>query len=74
MLRVRAIVKKGRLILDEATELPEGAEVELVAADSANDEPEWSAELDAELLRRYRDTTRGPGISGEELVARLRGR
>ncbi len=29
---LRARVKKGRLVLDEPTELPEGAEVELVVA------------------------------------------
>ena len=73
MLRVRGRVHRGRLVVDEPTELPEGSEVDLVLASEASDD-EWTPELDAELLRRYEDVSSGDHITGDELVARLRAR
>lgn len=41
----QSAVRNGRLVLDEATDLPEGAEIELVPAD-------WWADLDDDERRR----------------------
>jgi hypothetical protein len=43
---LRAIVRNGRLILDEPTDLPEGSEVE-VALVTEEADPELLADLDA---------------------------
>jgi len=43
---LKAVVKNGRLVLDEPTDLPEGAEVE-VAVVLDEDDAELLAELDA---------------------------
>lgn len=74
MLRVRARVSRGRLLVDEPTELPDGSEVELVEAHDLDDADEWPPELGAELVRRYHDVSHGDHISGDELIARLRAR
>lgn len=64
----------GRLVVDEPTELPEGAEVELVAADAGDVADAWSPELDAELARRYREIESGTFHTAEEVLAYLRAR
>jgi len=74
MLRVRARVHHGRLLVDEPTELPEGAEVVLVAADASDVADDWSPELDAELVRRYREVESGTFETAEEVLAYLRAR
>jgi hypothetical protein len=38
MQALRARVRNGRLVLDEPTDLPEGAEVELIPADDMDDD------------------------------------
>jgi hypothetical protein len=35
MQQLKAVVRNGRLVLDEPTDLPQGAEIELVAVDPA---------------------------------------
>jgi hypothetical protein len=70
MLRVRGTVRRGRLVVDDPTELPEGSEVILVTAE----DDEWTPELSTELLRRYEDVSRGGSISGDELISKLRAR
>ena len=37
MIHLKGHVRGGRLLVDEPTDLPEGAEVELIAADSWDD-------------------------------------
>ena len=37
MIRLKGHVRGGRLLVDEPTDLPEGAEVELIGADSWDD-------------------------------------
>ncbi|MGE3172228.1 MAG: hypothetical protein AB7O97_06335 [Planctomycetota bacterium] len=48
MSELRARVRNGRLVLDEATDLPEGTEVELVPAD-------WWDHLSDEDRRKLED-------------------
>jgi predicted DNA-binding antitoxin AbrB/MazE fold protein len=43
---LKAIVRNGRLVLDEPTDLPEGSEVEVALVTEETD-PELLAELDA---------------------------
>ncbi len=47
MIRLKAHVRGGRLLVDEPTDLPEGAEVELIAADS------WDALDDTDRERLH---------------------
>jgi hypothetical protein len=68
MLTVRARVKNGRLVLDEPTDLPEGAEVELEAVGDDLD-PEDRVRLHAALDDELRA---GKGIPGERILAALR--
>ena len=72
MLRVRGRVVRGRLVVDEPTELPEGSEVALVA--ESDDAEDWTPEHDAELLRRYRDVQDGNYLTTDEVLAVLRAR
>lgn len=66
---MRAVVRNGRLQLDEPTTLPEGTVVELDALDADG----WSlAESDAaELLDRAKS---GVSVSAESVFASLRSR
>ena len=71
MLTVRARVKNGRLVLDEPTSLPEGAEVELeVVGDDLDDEDR--ARLHAALDVADDELHAGKGIPGEQVLAALR--
>ncbi len=75
MLNVRGRVRGGRLLVDEPTDLPEGSEVELVAADDVEADLEaWSPELDAELARRYAAARDGEVVSAEDFLEKLRAR
>lgn len=67
MLRVRGRVRRGQIIIDDAPDLPEGSEVELVVLE----EP-WPAELDAELERRFASAAEGDTLEASELIRRLR--
>ena len=73
MLRVRGRVQRGRLVVDEPTELPEGFEVDLFAAEGDDDE-DWAPELDRELVRRYAEAAGGEGLAAEAFLAKLRAR
>lgn len=72
LVALRAIVKDGRLVLDEPTDLPDGTVLELVVDDESGElEPEELGRLNVELkrsaaalgagqLRRWRRTYRPP--------------
>ena len=63
---LRAVVRNGRLVLDEPTDLPEGAEVEVaVVLDDAD--PELLAELDAAA----EDEKAGRLADMKDVIARL---
>ncbi len=68
---LKARVHNGRLVLDEPTNLPEGAEVELVAVDDDFD-PEERARLLAAIDEGIEDFERGDHVDGFELIAQMR--
>lgn len=75
MTDFKARVKNGRLVLDEATDLPEGAEIDLVPADwwDALDERDRVA-LEEELARSNIDAKAGRTVSAADLLRSLRER
>ena len=73
MNRLKAHVRGGRLILDEPTNLPEGAVVELVAADTWDGLDENDrVRLHNALAAADEDVRDGRLVSAEEILAKLR--
>ncbi len=66
MMVVRALVRDGRLIVDEPTDLPEGTELELIVDDAKLSREE------ADELRAIR--ARNAFVSHEEVRAKLAAR
>ena len=66
-----AVVKNGRLVVDEPTDLPEGLEVKLVVADDEF-EPEEKARLLQAIEEGIEDIERGDHMDGFEFIAQLR--
>jgi predicted transcriptional regulator len=77
VLSWKAIVQNGRLVLDEPTELPEGAVIDLIAIDAAAlddlDEEERVA-LHAALAEGIAQDDAGDTIDAGEVLARLQSR
>ncbi len=73
MSTLHARVKGGQIVVEGKTDLPEGTELTLVVVD-ADDEmtSEERADLEAELERGRAAIAAGQGISGAELLARVR--
>lgn len=70
-LRARAI--GGRLVLDEPTSLPDGAEVELIPATDFDDLDEADrVRLHGFLADSIRNHVPGTGVPAGEVLARLR--
>ena len=67
---LRAIVKNGRLILDEPTDLPEGLEVKLVVAEDEF-EPEEKARLLQAIEDGFEDIDKGDYVDGIEFADEL---
>lgn len=78
MMSVKARVRNGRLVLDEPTELPEGAVVELVAIDASDAGDELDAEeraaLHAALEEGHAQADAGDTVEADEVLAALRRR
>jgi len=75
MIRLMARVRGGRLVVDEPTDLPEGAEVELIAADSWDDLDAAERErLHAALAVSENDVHEGRLRSAAKVIADLRRR
>jgi len=73
MQALKARVENGRLKLDEPTDLPEGAEVDVaVLGDDLS--PEERAELHASLDRALDDADAGRGMDAFEFLAQYRAR
>ena len=73
MQALKARVKGGRLVLDEPTDLPEGAEVDIaVLGDDLS--VEERAELHASLDRALADSEAGRGVDLWEYLANFRAR
>ena len=70
MQALKARVRNGRLVLDEPTDLPEGAEVELMPSDDMDDEER--AELNRSLDESMAQVEAGDVVDGREFLASLR--
>jgi hypothetical protein len=74
-MTLRAHVRNGRLVLDEPTDLPEGAEVELVPMDEIDDlDPAERARLHGFLAESIRKHVPGTGTPAAAVLERIRGR
>ena len=73
MHALKAHVKNGRLVVDEPTDLPEGAELEIVVIDDGLS-PDERAELHASLERALDDSEAGRGVDAWEYLAQYRAR
>ena len=71
---LKARVQNGRLVLDEPTDLPEGIEVQLLFADSAEVDDEERRELCAALLEGSDELDAGKGEDLETVLAELEAR
>jgi hypothetical protein len=75
MSGLRAVVKNGRLQLDEPTSLPEGTVLDLVLDDEGDDlDAEQRAALNAAISRAWKSLEEGRGVPADEVLARLRRR
>ena len=75
LMPIKARVRAGRLVVDEPTELPEGAEVELLPLDPGDwlDEADRAA-LHEALRESEADVTGGRLVEAEEILKELRSR
>lgn len=67
---LKAVVKNGRLLVDEPTNLPEGTEVELVVVDDEFDADERARLLEA-IEAGADDFERGDYVDGVEFAKQL---
>ena len=75
MATLKAQVRNGRLVLDEPTELPEGAVVEFTIADDSDDlDDEERAALREALGRSWCSAAAGDTKPAEEILRVLRTR
>jgi len=72
MRALKAHVRGGRLVLDEPTNLPEGAEVRVALVDDDNLEDSERAALHSAILDAERELDSGQGLTEADLWARLR--
>jgi hypothetical protein len=70
---LRARVRKGRIVVDEPTDLPEGTELELVPHVAEDDDmtDEDRIELDAVLLKAHARARVGHTVDAETVLAAL---
>ncbi|MGE0400549.1 MAG: hypothetical protein AB7T06_27820 [Kofleriaceae bacterium] len=73
MQALKVLVKNGRLVVDEPTDLPDGAEVEIVVIDDKLTTEE-RAELHASLDRALDDSEAGEGVDATEYLEQYRAR
>jgi hypothetical protein len=70
---LHARVQNGRVLVDEPTDLPDGAKVELLLLDAAADmDADEHAALEASIRRGLDEADRGELHSVDEVVTRLR--
>lgn len=72
-MTIKARVRKGRLVLDEPTDLPEGTEIELLPLDPGDwlDESDRAA-LHEALRQSQGDVDAGRVVDAEEILRELR--
>ncbi len=71
---LKAVVRNGRIVMDEPTELPEGAVLHMVAVDAFDDMEDDERSRLHESLDAALAEPEEAGIEPAELLARLRGR
>ena len=71
---MKAKVRGGRLVLDEPTDLPEGAEVELVAVVEDELTGDDRRRLDADLARSREQSRAGALIDAHVVLDELEGK
>jgi hypothetical protein len=72
---LRATVQNGRLIVDEATELPDGTVLHLVLDDEGDDlDGDGRRALDAAIAKSVEQAAAGRVVPVDDVLARLRGR
>jgi hypothetical protein len=70
---LRAVVRKGRLVLNEPTDLPEGTVIELSAVDSSDDlDEEERACLHAALEKSWASAKSGRVFPAEQVLRKLK--
>ena len=74
MQPLRAKVRNGRIVLDEPTDLPEGAEVDVTVIDGDDLTAEERAELHASLDRALDDSEAGRMIDAWKFLEEHRAR
>ena len=75
MSAIRAIVRNGRLVIDEPTALPEGTVLNLVVEGEGDDlDDDERALLHEAISEGLRDAQAGRTIPADELLAELRRR
>ena len=73
LMTLKAHVKNGRLLVDEPTQLPEGAEIHLLPLDSGDWlDPADRAALHRALAASQEDVEAGRLIDAEEVLRELR--
>lgn len=71
-MHLRAVVKQGRIVMDEPTELPEGTELVLaVAEDSDGMDDAERARLHESLRRSIAQAKAGQLIDGDKVIGKL---
>lgn len=73
MQALKVQVKNGRLVLDEPTDLPDGAEVEVVVIDDELSADE-RAELHASLDQALAESDAGRAVDAREYLEQYRAR
>ena len=68
----KAHVRSGRLVLDDATNLPEGAEVHVAIVDGDELDDDGRSDLHAAIEASETELDLGLGLSEQELWTRLR--
>lgn len=72
MQPLKAVVRNGRIVMDEPTELPEGTELVLTVLDEGDDLDDTDrARLHASLRRSMAQAKAGKLIDGDEVIGRL---
>ena len=69
----KAVVKNGRLMVDEPTELPDGTEIELLPVNDDFD-PQERAQLLQAIDDSIGDFERGDHMDGFDFIAQMRSR
>lgn len=74
-MSLRAVVRNGRVILDEPTDLPEGTVLDLVVDDDGDNlDDQDRAELHAHLDESWESARRGEVRPATEILSEIRAR